>query len=323
MSLSVLRQIFYRGGRLHPFWRLILYLPMLVLTAVVIILPLTLVLNKIGLPVSVFDPSDITVAGIIRRTISTGFTVSVLFVGTWIWRRFLDRRDLTSMGLSFSRRGLSELLTGIFAGFVFLSLIFLVELFMGWIHVQGWAWHNRPFADAMVSLYITVIITIEVVVKEEIITRGYLLQTLEEWMGLPTAVIISSIAFSLWHFINPTITGGLYYVVPFTHTVGGILLALLYLSRRSLWLPIGFHFAWNVCEYSLFALIGASVEYASVLVTNVTGPAFWVGLPNSSFGPEVGALGVLGELLIICILIWKIRGRQNMKSVSKEAAYTR
>jgi membrane protease YdiL (CAAX protease family) len=303
------RTFLIKEGRLRPVWRLILYVPVLVLTGIIIVLPITSLLNVVGLPASVFNQAPYSVAGLARRTVSTGLTVSALVVGTWACRRFLDKRDLASLGLGFSRRGLGELVVGVLAGVGFLSIIFLIELFMGWIDIQGWAWQTRPLSEALASLYIAILVTIEVAMKEEIITRGYLLQTLEEWIRLPAAVIVSSILFSLLHFINPSMTGWLYYVVPFTHTLGGILLALLYLSRRSLWIPIGFHFAWNLCEYELFALVGALPQHATFLVTEVTGPSFWVGLPHSAFGPEVGALGVLGEVLIVGLLWWKIRSR--------------
>lgn len=84
----------------------------------------------------------------------------------------------------------------------------------------------------------------------------------------------------------------------------GLTFAAAYLSRRSLWVAIGLHWAWNVFEYGVFGLAYAGVDRASVLVIEATGPAFWVGLPDTSFGPEVGALGVLAMLLGIGFFWW-------------------
>ena len=147
-------------------------------------------------------------------------------------------------------------------------------------------------------------------VVEETLLRGFLLQTLEEGIGLPAAVTISSALFGVLHLLNPTATGWANYVIPFTITLGGVMFASAYLFSRSLWVPIGLHFAWNLFEYQVLALTGISPERASVLITDVTGPHFWVGLPNSSFGPEVGALGVLA--MVSCIgMFWWLRSKKE------------
>lgn len=307
------RSLFFREKRLHPLWQLLLYAPTLVLTGVLVFLLTNILLNVVGLPASVFIDAPYSLAGLARRTISTGLTVTALVVGTGIWCRLFGKRDLASLGLSFSRRGLSELGIGVLSGVGLLTIIFLIEVAMGWINVQGLAWHTQPPYEVLASLYIFGILpTIDVAMLEEIVTRGALLQTVEKWLGLPAAILISSLFFSVWHLVNPSMSGGLYFIIPFTHTLGGVLFAMLYLIRRSLWLPIGFHFAWNLCEYHIFGLTGTLPQQPTVLVTELTGPSFWVGLPNSSFGPEIGALGVLGEVLIIGVLWWMLRRRQSV-----------
>lgn len=68
-------------------------------------------------------------------------------------------------------------------------------------------------------------------------------------------------------------------------------------------------FAWNIFEYDIFGLTSAPAQHAEFFVTEVTGPTFWVGLPNSAFGPEVGVLGVLAMLLCVG-LFWLLRRQQ-------------
>jgi len=147
-----------------------------------------------------------------------------------------------------------------------------------------------------------------VAVLEETFSRGYMLQTFEEAIGTPAAVLVSSAFFGILHLLNPSAKGWADYVIPFTLTLAGVMLAIAYLARRSLWLPIALHFAWNVFEYDIFGLTGVPVEYASFLATEVTGPTVWVGLPHSAFGPEVGILGVLAILLGIGVL-WAMKRR--------------
>lgn len=306
---SHIKGVFVKGERLRPIWLLLLYPLVLALTALVIIVPITLLLNALGYPPVNQVPYDL--AGLARKTISVGLTVSLFVVGTWAWRRFLGKRDMASLGLDLRRHCFTELGIGLLVGVGLMGAIFVVELLMGWIDVQGLAWQLRPSHEAFAALYFAVISMIEVAVMEEILVRGYLLQTLEEWIGLPSAVIISSAFFGVIHLLNPTATGWVNYVIPFTLTLGGVMFAMAYLARRSLWLPIGLHFAWNLCEYDVFALTGASTKQASVFVTHIPGPSFWVGLPNSAFGPEVGALGVLAMLSGIG-LFWFLRKQKPL-----------
>lgn len=285
------KSFFVRDGRLRSGWRVLLYIPVLGLTYLVITLPVM----------------------IFRFELHYGYQqllqlVAVL-VGTWVCRRFVDKRDWAGFGLRLDRQGVRDIGLGLLLGAALMTGIFLVELAMGWITVSGFAWQTRPLGDLVRSLFWRIVVQMMVVaVTEEVVMRGYLLPTLEEGLGLPWAVAITSSVFGLIHLINPTAHGWASYVIPFTLTMAGVFLALAYLVRRTLWLPIALHFAWNTFEYEIFALTGAAPESARFLITEITGPALWVGLPNSAFGPEVGLLGVLAMAVGIVVL-WRTRRR--------------
>lgn len=293
------KSFFVRDGRLRPGWRALLYIPVLALTYLVISLPVM----------------------ILQLQLHYGYAqllqlVTVL-VGTWVCRRFLDKRDWASFGLRLDRQGWIDIGLGLLLGVALMAGIFLVELAMGWITVSGFAWQTRPLDRLIQSLFWRIVVQMTVVaVTEEVVMRGYLLPTLEEGLGLPWAVAITSSLFGVIHLFNPSAHGWANYVIPFTLTMAGVMLALAYLVRRTLWLPIALHFAWNTFEYEIFALIGAAPESARFLVTEITGPALWVGLPNSSFGPEVGLLGVLAMLAGI-IVLWKMRRRALLRNCTR------
>ena len=305
------RTFFVKEGRLRPIWRLLLYVPVLAITAGIIILPLRTLLTILGLPPEIVWEAPYTLAALVRGTLSQVMTLAWILLGTWICRRLLDKRDMASLGLSFRRGWLSDVGIGLLLGVGLTGAIFLIEVLCGWIDVQGFAWNMRPAGEVAFDLYMAVIINLVVAaVMEETMCRGYLLQTLEEGFGTPVAVVVSSSIFGLLHLINPSATGWANYVIPFTLTLAGIMFAMAYLARRSLWLPIALHFAWNLFEYNIFGLTSAPAQRATFFVTEVTGPAFWVGLPNSAFGPEVSMLGVLAMLLCVGLL-WLLRRQQQ------------
>jgi membrane protease YdiL (CAAX protease family) len=289
------KDFFVKDDRLRSGWRAFLYIPVLAVTYFVLILPFML----IGIN--------------LRYSYSQLLQVVAVIVGTWLCRRFIDRRDFGSLGFRFDQRALRDIGIGLALGMVLTGGIFVVELVFGWIDVKGFVWQVQPI-DYFASnfLWDVVIQMVCVAVLEETISRGYLLPTLEEGLGLPWAIVITSCLFGVAHLLNPSAEGWVNYVIPFTLTLAGIELALAYLVRRSLWLPIALHFSWNVFLYYIFGLTGESPEYARFIITEVTGPAIWVGLPNSAFGPEVGLLGILATLISIGILIL-LRQRSQIK----------
>ena len=331
--------LFVIKGRLHPIWRILLYVPVLAITAgAVVLLCVSALAFTAGMIILPYVSALIATAGVIislcasvlvvtagvaillyARVLLIEVGVSILrpqvaltlliLLGTWVCRRFLDKRDMASLGFGFHCGWLSDAGIGLLLGAGLTGIIFVVEVLNGWIDVQGFAWNFLPFGRVAFGLFTAIIDMAAVAVMEETLIRGYLLQTLEEGFGTPVGVIVSSSVFGLLHLINPSGAGWARYVIPFTITLAGFMLAVAYLVRRSLWLPIALHFSWNLFEYDVFGLIGAPVQSATFFVTEVTGPASWVGLPNSDFGPEVGLLGVL-TMSFGTGLLWFLRRRQ-------------
>ena len=80
---------------------------------------------------------------------------------------------------------------------------------------------------------------------------------MDELWGKWKAIILSSLVFSLMHFSWWTplgvISPDLILLFTFNIMLGGVVLSLgYYLSGRRLWVPIAFHFAWNMVAYVLF-----------------------------------------------------------------------
>lgn len=293
------KTFFVKEGRLCPIWRVLLYLP------------LQFLLWILSLQCEIVQTAPYTLAALVYGTLGKVITIAVVLLSTWVWLRLLDKRDMVSLGFSFRQGWLSDVGIGLLLGAGLTGIIFVVEVLCGWIDVQGFAWNTRPAGRVAFDLYMALVSMTVVAVAEETWMRGYLLQTLEEGCGTLVAVIVSSFVFSLPHLLKPTATGWAKYVIPFTFTLGGVMFAMAYLAHRSLWLPIGLHFAWNTSVHHIFGLTGAPAQRATFFITEVTGPAFWVGLPNSDFGPQVGMLGVLATLLGLG-LIWLFWRRQQL-----------
>jgi len=102
---------------------------------------------------------------------------------------------------------------------------------------------------------------------------------------------------------NPNSTG----VFPFINTaLAGVWLAIAFLRTRTLWFPLGVHWAWN---WALGSLFGLPVSGLTDLAPNPllrgidSGPAWLTG---GSYGIE-GGLACTVALIITTLFIWRTR----------------
>ncbi len=226
------------------------------------------------------------------RVADAAIYLAAILLTTAIVCRVLNRSSLGSLGLS--RQGTSTTLGGLALGASLMVLIFVVSLAMGWVSIVGFAWTAATLGDMTTSLIAFVALQVAIGVNEEVIFRGYVLQRLMDGFGFKAAALLSSLLFAAVHVTNPnaSVWSALPLVMP------GLLLAAQYRLTRLLWMPIGFHFAWNAAE----GLVGfplSGVSDFSLIKISISGPEQFVG---NGFGPEGAWLGVLASLLGFLIL---------------------
>lgn len=300
-TLPKIRTFAFKEGGAPPIGELILYLPVLLLTGALILLPLNLLRQILGYAPHTFYSAPYPLGELGRRAFSTVITILILSVGTTLCRRIFNEPGVASLGLKLNKLSMKEFAWGALAGLGFSAVFLIVELLCGWIRIEGFAWQSITPGTILTSLLIGILVSLESAFKEELLTRGYLLQTLEKWLNLPVAVLVAAGIFGAWHLLNPDAYGWLNKVIPISLTLLGLLLTQLYLVRRSLWLPIGFHFAWNLGKQTIFSLSASSPQNSTFLVTKVSGSELLIGPANSSFGPEVGLLGI--AMIALCVIL--------------------
>ncbi len=288
------------GGRLRPGWELLAFVPLILVTYGLIYLAGTFALRQAIL--AVFPTPDRFPALVaVYRLAAAAAQVAAVLLAARVWLHRVCGRSFADLGLDWRRPWLRETGLGLLVGFAAMAGIFVAEVSAGWLVVDGFAWQYRPRGAVLMSVWAGLLSMVAVAVTEEVIARGWLLRGLERWFNLKVGLVVSSVAFGVVHLVNPTNAGWSRFVVPITLTLAGFMLASAYLARRSLWMALGLHFSWNVSQYYVFGLAGQSAQDAPFLVTRVIGPAWLVGLRDSSFGPEVGMLGVVAMLAVIAV----------------------
>ena len=268
--------------RLRAGWRLALQtIMMAVLFIGIIISPFNLLEPPTG---SNFD-------------IVTQITLLVVFTLTiYIARRFLDKRSLESLGLKLNKQTLKDLFAGVGIAFVITGLIYVAETALGWLTFESFAWQAKPMGSVISGILMFLGLYILVGWNEELLFRGYQLQTLASGLNLFWAAIISSAVFGVAHLLTPNATWGGVVGVFFA----ALFLAYSYVRTRQLWLPIGLHIGWNFFEGVVFGFPVSGNEIYRVIRHQVTGPELWTG---GLYGPEAGLI-VLPALAIGMALIY-------------------
>ena len=228
-----------------------------------------------------------------------GTTLSILLV-----RRLLDKRSFVSLGTRIDRWSLLDLLIGVGITFLMMALIFGIQWAAGWIRFDSFAWQDQPLAGVILETLVALLTLVLVGWSEELLSRGYQLQTLESGLNTFWAVLFSSAIFSFLHLTNPNVdsiafvASGLF--------LAGIFLAFGYLRTRQLWLPIGLHIGWNFFQGVVFGFPISGLDYFHLARLQVSGPQIWTG---GAFGPEAGLVLIPGMLIGFILVALYTRNR--------------
>lgn len=231
-----------------------------------------------------------------RMMLLTGaILLGAILAASALTLRLFDRRPLFSIGIPFSGPWLVQLLIGLVVGSLVPLAFFFVARKSGHAQVTRLSFDGRLALAETLPAFLSFLL---LAFHEELLFRGYLLQTFAERLGRHAAAIITGALFGLAHITNDgvSVSG-----VLFT-TLGGVLLAYLIMRQGSLWMAGGYHAAWNATASLVLGLgvSGASTPGAWV-ATTITGPRWFRGGP---YGFEASWITGLAEPIILGGLAW-------------------
>ena len=222
----------------------------------------------------------------------------------YIASRWLDRRSFESLGLKVGRQALFDLLAGIGIVLVQLGFIYGIMSSLGWLTFDGFAWEFDAPGTVLMNTLLFFVIFLLVGWNEELLSRGYHLQTIASGLNMFCAVVISSAVFGLLHLDNPhatwVSTAGIFFA--------GVYQSYGYIRTRQLWLPIGLHVGWNFFEGVVFGFPVSGLDIYALTRIQVTGPVSWTG---GAFGPEAGLILLPSLIVGSALIYWFTRNRKN------------
>lgn len=293
------RRFFFRGTALHPVWRVIIYLFVFLVAEFVADLLIGIILYGVALAVmgrNMAEIRDTLAAGGLPGPLLLMVGVSRLVIAlglALLMGRFLDREPVETMGLEPARVG-RDTAVGLALGIGTMGLIGAVLLALNprapWPGKAVW-W---GFLLDAVALF-------PAAAAEEVAFRGYLQRALTTWRGPAVGVLVPSVLFALFHALNPNVS----WLALANIALAGAVFAVAAERTGTLWLPIAYHYAWNLTQGPVLGLPVSGMVWNGLLALPVGGPSWLTG---GDFGPEGGLLSTM-VLLLSLLPLWALTRR--------------
>ena len=293
-----LKQVFINSaGRLRSGWRLLIF----VLLVLILSLVSGAVLNKVSQLVALRSTPSSGVAHYVENVIFRAIFLAVALIAGFICTRWLEGLPWHALGLWFHSGWLRDFFFGSVIGVASLAVATAIATAGGGLSftISG----RAAMVQVGQTLVFSAVLFILAALAEEALFRGYPLQTMTRaslaWLG----ILLTSVPFATVHLRNPNVAAGF----TFTNTaLAGVWLAVAYLRTRSLWFPLGIHWAWNWALGSLFGLPVSGITNLAphpLLHGTDVGPAWLTG---GSYGIE-GGLACTVTLIVSTVFILRTR----------------
>lgn len=279
-------------GRLRSGWRVAIY----VLLLMVISLALTMALRIVYLYGTTGGFALPRRAYVLDMLYRASLLVTALVAG-YVCARVLEGLPWRSLGLTLHSGWLRDLLVGSAIGFAAIVCGVAIAMIGGGLKLSlsddGLAGVGRSMIGSAVLLMVAAL-------AEEALFRGYGLQTLARARLASLGILLTCALFGIVHLSNPNVVPGFTFV---NTALAGVWLGVAYLRTRSLWFPLGVHWAWNWALGWFFGLpiSGAKIVSHPIIEANDSGP-FW--LTGGSYGIEGGIAGTIA-MLLFTIFTWR------------------
>ena len=235
-----------------------------------------------------------------------GFLVFSLV--TLLYCKFVEKKNMEFIGFSGNP---IDYLTGAFVAAILLFIILGIGCISGSISFCGFNTNTN-----IKSILLWVLAFGIQGATEEIMCRGFLLNSLKNRISIPLAILISSTAFVFPHLSSLIEADFAYAVVGIINLyLISIIFSILVLWRSNIWIACGLHSAWNFILYVIMGLSLSGSESVSkgVVLFSVKDASI---LNGAEYGIEASVITtvVLGMLLFVMVKGWK--GRIDKDGIS-------
>jgi membrane protease YdiL (CAAX protease family) len=249
------------------------------------------------LDVDILDKNSIKTT--FQHFIISFFGLIGLLLLLWLFMKYVDYEKFINLGFHLKNKS-KHFYLGVFIGFFIMGFAYLI---LSQLNEIKYVKIEFSIKEIILSLGLYIVVAI----NEEVLIRGYVLRNLMYSFNKYTALIISSILFSVIHGFNPNMDWFSYLNL----FLAGILLGSTYIFTKNLWFPIALHFSWNFFQ-TLFGFNVSGQNLYSLI-------EFKIAKPNLINGGLFGFEGSIFCIVIQLILITAILIYYNKSASSSQS----
>ena len=245
--------------------------------------------------------------GIGRDFLLIGVLAVVMTALLPLGRKWLDKRNVISLGLRWDGLAVKDLLFGWLLSGAMALVFFFVLKTAGLLTIDSFAWSSGAFLTPLLAYFV-----VHVLVGwwEELFFRGYLFDNFVAGMGMLPAIAVSCVLYGVVHMVNPNaslLSGTIIVLLEFLRLYG-------LLSTRQLWLSMGMHMGWNFFQGPVFGFGASGHETFRMIQHSLEGPAWLTG---GAFGPEASIITIPVVLAALGAMhLWSTRVSPDLRHAS-------
>jgi membrane protease YdiL (CAAX protease family) len=268
---------------LLPIWaRIILFIISFLLLSFLFIGVGTFVLN-----ISVNEASDLAASSKVFMQIMQLFILLALAIVVYVFRKYIDRKSIMSLGFSIKKRG-ADFVMGLLIALLLIGGGSLLLIIFG---VAEFSYSNLNFRTLGISFLLFIVVAL----NEEIMIRGYILNNLLSATNKYLALIISSVIFTAMHGFNSSLS----WVAITNLFLAGLLLGSSYIFTKNLWFPISLHLFWNFLQGPVLGYHVSGNKIESVFALKLSGSEL---LNGGEFGFEGSLVCTILSVVVIGVI---------------------
>jgi len=241
------------------------------------------------------------------------FTQIILLLGiSLLIESFRAKSSFKTFGFNFERDSLRFFLSAFLYTLLFFIIITFFDQAVNGIELFSTVdkFNLNYFLDILVLIFFLALL-------EELIFRGIIYQALLQRFGKYSPTLILSILFVLAHIFFNNITDTIFIINIF---LANLLLSLMYLRTGSLWLPLSFHFFWNLFQALILGSPVSGFYYGiEIFQTNLHNPILLIS--NQEVGFESSFICTILLILTIPLVLKNFSISPFMKSIFFHRAY--
>jgi membrane protease YdiL (CAAX protease family) len=168
---------------------------------------------------------------------------------SWLLVWLIEKKNLSVLGFWPTKQRLFDFALFFMVTAMFSASGFLLRMYFA---QQRWQLNTNPSINLIAE---GIWWNIKSVLFEELIFRGVLFYILIKRIGAVKAIVISAIAFGIYHWFSHEVIGSPVQMIVTFLTTGsmGLIYAYGYAKTYSLYLPIAIHLGWNLVQSVVFS----------------------------------------------------------------------